>query len=736
MSKKFYIGIDLGTTNSAISLSQLLPNGQLAANAIDILRVREVSSGIEGRPSFMKDRGKTLPSYVYYPINLDAFPCLVGDYAKEQYKRYPDRVAKSIKSQMGNPTVRDMAPDIPDRTPEAVSARILAMLRQAAKTAARSNDVNDVIITVPANFDTARREATMKAAETAGFNVREADGSWKPILISEPNAVLYDLSHRILKGEILPTVLDLSEKKRVIVYDIGGGTLDVTFHEIERDPENCMVLNISEVAASRFTCLAGDDFDRAIADRLYERCIEKFNRYEPTVVPRIRSREATVKRMLSVAAEQMKISMNESSAGGFFDSADDWFGDSAEEAGEEAAYEISHPIGDERIYNDTVTKREFEEMLRELMGEEYSFDDYVGYSGSQRIRRNTIVAPVLDVLEKAARYYESCGEELRVDAVVLNGGMSKLYLVKDRIKKFFGLEPITSADPDLSVANGAAVYAALRELHGVKSAGIKIKRHVQNDDLYLGLSSGANDKLIGVGAELPFVRELDGYRLQPGTNAIEIPIKRGGEIGEDPTTIACGTIAFKKPFAPFHRLKVCASFDQTGLMTIKAYLTNTAGILFESGSVELSLGEVFHKSDAGRILPPSGAKLMAANELNNLEAMHNPRAGKKGKKGKKKRIVDTDKIRAKLETVKDCGNPEDFEPLVLGYLSRECEITFRINLYKIADALFDRWSEEGRRALLDMARQDLMSQRRNLTPDDFHRYHITQLEELLTKHEG
>ena len=72
---------------------------------------------------------------------------------------------------------------------------------------------------------------------------------------------------------------------------------------------------------------------------------------------------------------------------------------------------------------------------------------------NKKIRRDTIIAPILDVLEKAARHYDRCGEELEVDAVILNGGMSKLYLVKDRIREFFDLEPITTADPDLSVAN-------------------------------------------------------------------------------------------------------------------------------------------------------------------------------------------------------------------------------------------------------------------------------------------
>ena len=240
-----YIGIDLGTTNSVISFAQVMKDGRIIASPIEIDRVMDSGTGIEGKVNYTRSRSKTLPSCVYYYEDQ----IIVGDYAREQYKKYPERVAKSIKSQMGNPVARGLSPDVVDKTPEDISARILAHLKGFAQKQIRQQ-INQVIITVPANFDTARREATMKAAEKAGFDVREPDGSWKPILISEPNAVLYDLAQKILNGEVAESVLDFSTKKKVLVFDIGGGTLDVTFHEIERDPDNGITLNISEIAAS------------------------------------------------------------------------------------------------------------------------------------------------------------------------------------------------------------------------------------------------------------------------------------------------------------------------------------------------------------------------------------------------------------------------------------------------------------------------------------------------------
>lgn len=92
-----------------------------------------------------------------------------------------------------------------------------------------------------------------------------------------------------MNGEIFDNILDLSRKNKVLVFDIGGGTIDVTFHELEQDPANNDKLNISEIATSRYIKLAGDDFDEAIADILYERCIAKLKEYDPASVGRVTS---------------------------------------------------------------------------------------------------------------------------------------------------------------------------------------------------------------------------------------------------------------------------------------------------------------------------------------------------------------------------------------------------------------------------------------------------------------
>ncbi len=693
-----YFGIDLGTTNSVIAFSQMLPNGNMSTSTIAIDRIADASTSFDNKPSYKRQREKTLPSCVYYGNDV-----YVGDYARAQFKKYPGSVVKSVKSQMGNRELQGY-PEIPDKTPADVSARILAHLKKYAEIYTKTK-ISDFVITVPANFGVEQREATMMAAEKAGFPVRNPNGSWKDILISEPNAVLYDLAHRILNGEVAPNVLDLRSKRRIMVFDIGGGTLDVTLQEMERDQKNPMSLKISEIATSRYTRLAGDDFDQAITERLYERLTAQLRQYEPSAFQRISSKKSLVKKLLTGAAEQLKIDMSAMVAN---DSAEPgWFGEFDDTSS--VSVSISHQIGDERSYSDTIMQEEFEEMIAHFMGNRLKYSDYVGYSKNKSIAEGTILAPVLDVLEKAERYYEQIGEkDFKVDAVVLNGGMSKLYLIKKRLTEFFGFEPIETADPDLSVANGAAVYACIRGSMGesesyvdITPPSIEIVSHKQTEDLYLGLSAGAKDRLIREGEELPYETVIDDYSLAADCSAIEIPIKRIGEHGEE-IVIARGKIRFNSKTNKTTKLRIEASFDQSMLISISASKLSDGGIVIESGRAELVLGDEPAKvTAASKIIPRSGTTLLPANEIYTLKTLcaH--------KKGAKKNAISE-----KIHTIESCGNPEDFAAVILEQLGKNVPMEFRCQLYVIAGKLIHAWSEEEKKTFVQIARNDIL-------PDNF-----------------
>ena len=693
MSSKPYIGIDLGTTNSVISFAQVMPNGAVKANPISIDRITDMCEGIDGKSVRSVKSGTTLPSYVYYESKDKYF---VGDYARDQYKKSPDRVAKSIKSQMGNQRVRGLAEDIPDESPEAISARILRHLIMGGSQKIRKT-IDKAIITIPSNFDIAKCQATIRAAEIAGL---DADAS---ILISEPTAVLYDLSQKIQNGEVAASVIDLDEKKRVLIFDFGGGTLDVTVHEIERDPENRSALVISEIAKARYTELGGDDFDLAISNELYRRCIEIFKRVDPDVVQRIESREAIVKKLLAVAAEQIKIHMSTSVVSDYF-GGNDWFGESDFEDDGETTYTISQAIYDEYMYNDTITKSEFEAILEPFMARELTYSDYRTYTPDRTKGKKNILAPIMDVLSMADRYYNGNknGDMVKIDAVILNGGMSKLYMIKDRLQEFFGIEPITTADPDLSVANGAAIYATLVDECGIGDRNsISVKRHVQNDDIYIGLSAGVNDQLILAGSEIPYTKEIEGYKILPHTSTIEIPIKRGMPTGE-PQTIARGIISFNRTYPKPMDLKMEASFDQMGILTIKAFLMNDSAVEVSRGQVRFALGEPAESCSGGsRIIPADGTRLVAANELDHLRSFFSDKNKNKNK---------FNATKSKMETIMNCGNPEDFEDVILKHLSKEPLYGYRIHLYKLVKALAPAWTKDGIEQLREIAARDIISE--------------------------
>lgn len=200
------VGIDLGTTNSEIAIIK------------------------DGKIVVIEDAGrKILPSFVGVGENNDI---LVGEPAKNQYVLYPERTVKSIKRRMGEEIKVEMAEQA--YTPQEISAIILKHLKSIAE-AYLNHPVHKAVITVPAYFSDAQRQATREAGEIAGLEVVR--------MINEPTAAA--LSYEA----------EQKAHKRILVYDLGGGTFDVSVVNIEDD--------VVEVVASHGNNkLGGDDFDQ------------------------------------------------------------------------------------------------------------------------------------------------------------------------------------------------------------------------------------------------------------------------------------------------------------------------------------------------------------------------------------------------------------------------------------------------------------------------------------------
>ncbi|MBW4643671.1 MAG: Hsp70 family protein [Goleter apudmare HA4340-LM2] len=348
------VGIDLGTTNSEVAIVE---NGQV-----------RVLPGEDG--------DLILPSCVGFS---DTGKLLVGREALRQYAAAPERTVKSIKRWMGT----DHKTTLGDKEylPHEVSAIILRALKQRAETVL-GEPITQAVITVPAYFTDAQRQATKTAGEIAGLEVLQ--------IINEPTAaaLAYDLR---------------SEKtERVVVYDLGGGTFDVSVVEITGE--------VTEVLASHGNNrLGGDDFDRLL--QLY--LVDLFRKEHGMDVP---DDAATQARLLR-AAEQLKIDL---SSHAFATVREAFLGSKGKTA----------------LHLETeVARADFEKLIRPLLEE------------------------TLEAIDRALA--DANLEPQEIDRIILVGGSTRIPLVQQMIEEHLGQAPTDGIQPDLCVALGAALQAGV-----------------------------------------------------------------------------------------------------------------------------------------------------------------------------------------------------------------------------------------------------------------------------------
>ena len=167
-------------------------------------------------------------------------------------------------------------------------------------------EIDDVVITVPASFDSDMRAATLKAAEKAGIKIKNEDGTVRDILLDEPRASLYDFINHQKLGNIGTQIIDFSIPKNILVYDLGGGTLDVSLHRVGyKNPED-NIIDIEDIAISRYLNLGGDVFDETLRDYLYKEYFRRTNLDEKNWG---KYELEAIKAKLLVFAENYKISI-------------------------------------------------------------------------------------------------------------------------------------------------------------------------------------------------------------------------------------------------------------------------------------------------------------------------------------------------------------------------------------------------------------------------------------------
>lgn len=715
------IGIDLGTTNSVIAYTNVKPNGDVISNVVSVKRPVDMYNAAGGTSRLSTEKKATLPSCVYYVEEKNYAP-IVGDFAKMQYSVRPHLVAKSIKSQMGKPYAEGLSPDVPDKTPAQISSQILKHLIKEASLALKT-EIKDAIITVPANFDSAMCQATKEAASLAGIKVKNNDGSDRPILLSEPNAVIYDLFNQIRNGEVPSTILDLSNPRKVLVFDIGGGTLDITMHEIKRrDGKSDSTLKVDEIATNRYTLLGGDDFDELIAEKMFERYVNQY-RSRGEIVTELKKKKASIMPQLRVFAENLKIELNESVSLGE-DTSDGW--------GDEEGFSVGGNIHNTGYaYDDTFTQEEIEDILSVFMGNEMKYDDYKHISGIKETRN--IIYPILDVLDKAQKKLNV--DKVVIDAVIVNGGMSKFYMIIDRLTNFFGFEPITLLDPDQAVARGAAVYHYLltnvesdltddmKKTDGTAESsvvpkpesqpiaaafkktdnhiGIEWGKSILNDCLYLGLRNGVKDEIIPTGAELPYLSKIKtGYQIQNYQNEILIPIQSKNLDGTF-RTISKGKLVFsKKGNARNVAFQILMDVNKVITMTAWTYATDPQ-VKSEIGSADIAIDNspVSKANGADKIIAPSGSVLNPADSLDTLIKLCNQYV-KIHDMQRRKEIAS--KIRTESNSICQAANKKDFSTPIIKNLNTQRNDEVLHRLFTMSRRMFIDWTEDERKEVASL----------------------------------
>lgn len=735
------VGIDLGTTNSVLATVNIRPNGNIVSKVVDLDRAVDMYNAGAGAKFTLKKR-PILPSCVYYNDEKNYQP-IVGDFAKGRYPLRPYLVAKSIKSQMGNAYVEGLSSNIPDKTPAQVSARILEhMLRNAAKVYHQER-IDDAVITVPANFDFIMRQATLKAAELAGIKIRKADGSPRQILLSEPRAVIYDFINQVRNGEIADQILDLSSTKNVMVFDLGGGTLDITLHEISRREDAPEILKVQDIATNRYTLLGGDDFDLCLAKAMFEHYQRQYAAHSD-IVQKIRHEERGVMSQLINYAENLKLEVSAQKSDAFGDSDSGWWD-------EDEDFPVGGNIGTTGYaYSDNFTAAQLEDIWKNFMGEEISFDDYKNLAAvTEKFgKQKNIILPILDVLKKAS---DKLGADAKVDAVIMNGGMSRFYMVINRLKKFFGFDPIVALDPDQAVARGAAVYHYFlhkydKELaseiqnelppekketpqkipaqqtvtpprryftvtrnitNADRSIGVVFGSNILNESFYLVTFGGNYEEIIPAGKELPYTSQrFTGFRLPPGKNVISVPIARA-EADGNYRIIAKSNIEFPERYSRmtsdvFVTFSIFMDEDKIIRMDAATSRDERGLELLDHGTTEISIATGVEKGPKTKLIARFGGRVNPRSQLNTIRSLCRTVDNAFRNRNKDDNVKYSATLKLNVNTILSASNHKEFaEPLLqmLDDAKGSREESFKLRCVVIARKIGADWTVPQKRRL-------------------------------------
>lgn len=539
------IGIDLGTTNSCVSVVE---NGAPV--------IIPASSG-----------GQTTPSVVAFTKNGER---LVGEKARRQAVTNPERTISSVKRHMG--TDWSTCIDGKEYKPQTISAMILMQLKKDAEEFI-GEEVTEAVITVPAYFNDIQRQATKDAGKIAGLNVKR--------IINEPTsaALSYGLNH--------------GEAQKVMVFDLGGGTFDVSIIEIGDSV-------IEVLATSGDNHLGGDDFDARIRDWLVKLVKSEYHIDL--------SRDVAAMQRIEEAAEIAKKTLS-----------------TAESAQISLPY-LAESKGVSVHLDTTLTRPQFENLIEDL------------------IERTAV--PVQNALNDAGIAASELGR------VLLVGGSTRIPAVQRKVRLLTGKEPSRNINPDECVATGAAILGSTLQGNGLVAAETQqdlLLLDVTPLSLSIETVGGVATRLVERNSTLPTRYSQVFSTAAPYQKSVEINVLQGERpMAKDNKSIGKFKLkGIKAAPAGVPQIEVTFDIDANGILMVSAKdldtgkqqsITITANDRMSDAEIEQAMEDARNYAGQDQVRREAAELLNECQSLLNETGQKVKDAGKQLDKSVKKRI--------------------------------------------------------------------------------------------------